>query len=352
MGHSARSLEFGELVIYDAARRALAEAHRVDEVLGIKNKATAMQAYARQAHDRELELWAAEIRLRAQRRGGELLAEMKKNGERANIGGDGRNQHTRGSQSGCTTLADLGITRGESSKWQKLAAIPEADFEASIANALNGNVLVTASDMLGAGALRQQSLNQYRENLESITAMKAKQLSGRFDVFDIDPAWPVGEVTNGHSKTTRVGPRYPAMTLDEIRTEVGELLRRHAQPDCHIFLWTLARFIWEAKAMMDDWNIRVICPFVWRKAAQFGVFNLPQLNCEFCLYGRIGSPQFIDTRDFPLCFDAPRGKHSEKPDIWYQRLARVTAGRRLAMFSRRVIEGFEGWGKEAPGDES
>jgi hypothetical protein len=53
---------------------------------------------------------------------------MKETGERADIGGDGRNQHG-GLSPEVTTLANLGVSRNESSKWQKLAAIPQADFE-------------------------------------------------------------------------------------------------------------------------------------------------------------------------------------------------------------------------------
>ena len=65
------------LIKYEAACRALAECKSFDEVKSWSDKAAAMQAYGRMAKDKTLEVDAAEIRIRAERRLGELITAQK-----------------------------------------------------------------------------------------------------------------------------------------------------------------------------------------------------------------------------------------------------------------------------------
>lgn len=131
------------LTKYNAARTALAEAHAVDEVKDIRDKAEAMAAYARQAKDTEMIAWVTEIKVRAERRAGQLLAEMPKN-----IGAAATRSHDTTALP--KTLDDLGISKDQSSRWQKLAAVSDEKFEHAVAAAKDIAGEVTTAAMLRA----------------------------------------------------------------------------------------------------------------------------------------------------------------------------------------------------------
>jgi len=133
------------LLKYDAARQALAEAHRVDEVKDIRDKAVAVAAYARQAQDRQLILHATEIKLRAERRTGELLTAAAEVGQRQTKGKPAVNG---GGRPHLPTLRELKISPDQSKDWQKLAAIPEPEFERRIEAASGEPAAMTTAKIL------------------------------------------------------------------------------------------------------------------------------------------------------------------------------------------------------------
>jgi hypothetical protein len=131
-----------QLMHYDAARLALAEAVKFDDVLAIKDVAKHAELYARQARDTELIERATEIKVRAERRAGQMLAAAKESGDRRGKG------NPQLSNAGTFGLSDIGITKNESSRWQKLASVPDEQFEQAVAAAKEVAGEVTTAAML------------------------------------------------------------------------------------------------------------------------------------------------------------------------------------------------------------
>lgn len=141
------------LIKYDAARKAIASAYRVDEVKKIRDKAEAVRTYAKLAGDLQLQNQACEIRLRAERRAGQLLLEMEKNSGTRGTGRP-RKDGTRFERSNTSTaqkptLEEIGVTKDQSSKWQRLAlVVDESTFERAVVQACEKNGELTNAALL------------------------------------------------------------------------------------------------------------------------------------------------------------------------------------------------------------
>jgi site-specific DNA-methyltransferase (adenine-specific) len=116
----------------EQAKALLAAAQSVDEVRQLHDQAEAMRVYARQAQlGLESQNYAAEIKLRAERRAGEMLADVERSAGR-------RTEKTWAlAEPRSTALqaayAQTGIKPATGKRWQAVARVPEAVFDQHVA---------------------------------------------------------------------------------------------------------------------------------------------------------------------------------------------------------------------------
>lgn len=115
--------------VVEHAKLMLAEATRIDVVKDIRDKAEALRQYAKQAGDSlEAQNLAAEIKLRAERRAGELVSELEREqGKRTDL-----QLHSTMERSYREVLAETHIAPTTAHRWQKIAEVPEDTFEGHI----------------------------------------------------------------------------------------------------------------------------------------------------------------------------------------------------------------------------
>jgi N6-adenosine-specific RNA methylase IME4 len=320
----------------DRCKILLHECKTVNEAKQIADIAETARIYARRVHASLGAInKAVGYRILAEKRLGQIhQREAKNKGTRSR--GPWRFRKGTAKKDETPTLAEKGLSKRLSARAQKLAKIPDAEIERAERRATQeGRELSTAE------VLREQRRGEVNERIQKLIEKEIAPPTGKYDVIVIDPPWPMEKIERD-MRPNQVKFDYPTMSEPELET-----LELPCADDCHVWLWTTHRFLPMAFRLLAKWDVHYVCTFVWHKPGGFQPVGLPQYNCEFAVYGRRGSPIFADTRNYNVCFNASRGKHSEKPEEFYALLRRVTAGRRLDMFNRRGIKGFHGWGKES-----
>lgn len=120
-----------ELVRYDAMCTAIAECHRIDEVKDMRDKAMALELYAKQARNTDAERRASEVRLRAERRTGELLKELAR-ATPAEAGAQKAAASVAGASAYRKAIDQAQIPERTAQRYQALANVPKAAFEEAL----------------------------------------------------------------------------------------------------------------------------------------------------------------------------------------------------------------------------
>jgi len=133
-----------ELIEWNAISSSISKARTIQDMNSLRSKIEAMRILSKQSKQSlETQNKIAEFRLRVDRKRGLWLT------EHIEIGGEGTNQHVKKEQkSERYTLAKIGIAKAESSVLQKLARIPEEEFESYLKTAQEGKQEVTTIGLL------------------------------------------------------------------------------------------------------------------------------------------------------------------------------------------------------------
>ena len=319
------------------AKRELALVTRIDEVKEIRDKAEALRVYAKQAGESlEMQNNCAEIKIRAERRAGELLKESgRKKGET-----DKKIMFHDGTLS--PTLKKLGIERKQSMRWQIIANIPERIFEQHVqetmARAKTGD---TGAELTTVGVLRLAKIQQRRQKQKRYGSKKYKATplsalpTNHYGTIYADPPWPYG---NQASRAAAVN-HYPTMSIDEIcRLPVLE----RAKTQAHLWLWTTNSFLREAFTVIDAWGYDYKSTLVWVKP-QLGLGNYLRVSHEFLLLASRGNlaGRATDQRSWVV---HDRLEHSKKPKVFRTIVEKISLGPYLELFARTTADGWDSWG--------
>ena len=170
----------------------------------------------------------------------------------------------------------------------------------------------------------------------------------KYQVLYADPPWRYESDGN-----LAVKP-YPTMSLEELKRLP---VRDVAADDSAMFMWTSNPLMEKALELMRAWGFTYKTIFkVWTKRTQSGApARLPgywsMSSTEMLLVGTRGAMQkYKRVFDESQEVSAERGPHSQKPACVRDGIARLLeVDRRLELFARHVVQGWDAWGLDIPG---
>lgn len=326
----------------EAAYRALSEARTVNELAHIRNQAEAIRYAAKQAQmGIEMINDAAELKLRAERRAGELLRETEK-AKGAREPGTDRGTTRYHDDTASPTYDDLGIDKLRASRWQQIAEVPQDDFEQYIADTRTDQKEVTTAGILRlAQSVRRQSHHALLEE----TPMPP----GKYRILYADPPWHYSDsgVITPNDNYGRAERHYPTMSIDEL-CAMGERIATIAEDDAVLFLWTTSPMLEDSFKVIRAWGFEYKTSFVWDKVKHnFGHYN--SVRHEFLLICTRGSCVPDSDKKYDSVVTVERSaEHSEKPEEFRAIIDELYPhGSRIELFVRgRLKDNWDGWGNE------
>lgn len=173
----------------------------------------------------------------------------------------------------------------------------------------------------------------------------------RFAVVAADPPWQFDDRLPGRSRGAE--RNYPCMPVSALE----RLILPPIADNAVLLLWRVAAMQEEALRIVRAWGFTLKSELVWVKTTKrasvdagatklaFGMGRQVRAAHEVCLIATRGKVRPL-VRNQRSVFFAPRARHSEKPDAFYEIAERTWAGPRVELFARRERENWTTYGNE------
>lgn len=172
-------------------------------------------------------------------------------------------------------------------------------------------------------------------------------MSERYRVMTADPPWPFDDALPGDGRGAE--KHYDLMSVRDIKLFPLPPMFN----DSVLFMWRVAAMQQEALDVLSAWDFELKGEIVWKKLTRkgkrfFGMGRIVRAEHETCLIATSGRPD-IKRHDVRSIFEARVGRHSEKPDEFYDIVESLCDGPYVELFARRQRAGWTCLGDELGG---
>jgi len=168
-------------------------------------------------------------------------------------------------------------------------------------------------------------------------------------VLVADPPWPFRDRLPGPGRGAV--KHYNLLDMEALKAFSLPLVAS----DAWLFLWRVASMQREALDVAEAWGFTPKTELVWKKITKtgkrwFGMGHYLRAEHEVCLVCVRGQVKPA-LRNVRTMFEAPAGRHSAKPDAFYEIVEKlVPGGPYVELFARRQRPGWACLGDEAQGE--
>ncbi len=309
------------LTVLVGIRRALAESVNLGQIKNFRDQAEAVRHFVKTAAlGLEMQNQAGEMKLVAERRAGEILKDLGLHG------GDRKSDH-RNNGAG---LNELGITKVQSSCWQREASLPEDDFQEYLRQTKRQGKELTSRGLLRLARLFVEATEAVFDPASSLSQMagKLRDLARRqapFRCIYVTPPWP-----NGRKAKTSIRQRVQelaALPVKGLAAERG-----------HLHLWTTPELLEDGLRLLRAWGFRYRASLVRTKSpTDYGSYW--RQSHEILLLGVRGGLAFRDS-DLPSWIEGHLASSTNSLREIHSLIERVSHGPYLELFGSKPESGW------------